>query len=169
MTQVEPRRADMRSAELQLTSTAFGDGAPIPDRYSKEGGNVSPPLAWTSPPAGTRSIAIACKDPDAPNGTFIHWLAWGFDPDRGEVGEGLSPAADFQNVRQGRNDFNDESYGGPRPPAGEQHRYRFYVYALDDALDLPAGASIDDFERAIEGHVLAQGLLVGTYRAAERS
>jgi Raf kinase inhibitor-like YbhB/YbcL family protein len=164
MTQVEPRRAPARTGELRVTSAAFGDGAPIPERYSRGGENVSPPLSWIEPPAGTRSIAIVCVDPDAPSGNFTHWIAWGIHPACRGVGEGLSPAADFRGVRQGRNDFGDTGYGGPQPPPGERHRYRFRVVALDQPLQLAAGASSEDFERAIEGHVLAEALLVGTYQ-----
>lgn len=145
-------------AELTLTSTAFENGEAIPRRYSCDGDDVSPPLAWSGQPAETQSLVLVVDDPDAPGGTFTHWLAWEIDPTAGGLAEG--DAAPME----GRNDFKSEGYGGPCPPPGHgPHRYSFRLYALDAALDLSGGASKEELERALGDHVLATAELVGTY------
>jgi hypothetical protein len=145
-------------AEFTLTSSAFANGEAIPSRYTCEGENLSPPLRWSGTPDGTRSLALVVDDPDAPVGTFTHWLAWGIDPEAGGLAEGQPAPA------EGRNDFRVIGYGGPCPPPGHgPHRYFFKLYALDSDLALPAGASRAELERALEGHVLARAELVGIY------
>jgi Raf kinase inhibitor-like YbhB/YbcL family protein len=144
--------------EFILTSSAFSHGEPIPARYSCEGENLSPPLSWSGWPEGTRSLALIVDDPDAPVGTFTHWLAWGIDPEAGGLEEGEAPPV------EGRNDFGVTGYGGPCPPPGHgPHRYLFRLYALDSEVGLRAGASRQELERALEGHVLAVAELVGIY------
>jgi Raf kinase inhibitor-like YbhB/YbcL family protein len=145
-------------AVLVLTSTAFGDGEPIPDRFTCEGADVSPPLAWAELPPGTASLALLVDDPDAPGGTFTHWLAWDIDPAAGAIGEGAVLPA------EGKNGFGHRGYGGPCPPRGDgPHRYLFRLFALDAPLDLDAGANKGSFQAALAGHVLAAGELTGTY------
>jgi hypothetical protein len=145
-------------ADLTLTSSAFANGGRIPPRYACEGENISPPLRWSSPPDETRSLALIVQDPDAPVGTFTHWLGWGIDPEAGGLAEG-EPAP-----VEGQNDFGEIGYGGPCPPPGHgPHRYVFLLYALDSELGLPEGASREQFTQALDGHVLARAELVGIY------
>jgi Raf kinase inhibitor-like YbhB/YbcL family protein len=143
-------------AGLEITSGAFEEGATIPSRYTCEGENVSPPLSFVGAPEGTRSLALVVDDPDAPVGTFTHWLAWGIDPRAGGLGEG-QPAP-----REGRNGFGTTGYVGPCPPTGS-HRYFFRLHALDAELDVEPEADRDELDRALEGHVLETAELVGTY------
>src|SRR6266540_582145 len=136
-------------AGLEITSGAFQDGDTIPRRHTCEGENASPPLAWAGVPEGTRSLALIVDDPDAPVGTFTHWLAWGVDPGAGGLDEGQAAP------REGRNGFGTPGYAGPCPPPGHgRHRYFFRLHALDAELDLQPGAGREELERALEGHVL---------------
>jgi len=143
---------------VELTSPAFEYGRSIPRRHTCEGEDLSPPLRWTEPPPATRSLALLVDDPDAPGGTFTHWLAWGIDPAAGGLAEGeIAP-------REGRNDFGAAGYRGPCPPPGHgPHRYFFRLLALDAELDLAPGARRRALERALQGRVLARVELVGTY------
>jgi hypothetical protein len=143
---------------FSLTSGAFGPGKPIPRRHTCDGGDVSPELEWAGEPAGTVSLALVVDDPDAPGGTFTHWLAWGLDPAAGRLGEGE------QAPREGRNDFGSTGWRGPCPPRGHgPHRYFFRLHALSEELELASGAGKKDVERALAGRVLATAELVGTY------
>src|SRR5919109_5250974 len=136
--------------EFTLASSAFETGATIPSRHTCEGSDVSPPLAWTAPPDATASVALVVDDPDAPGGTFTHWLAWGIDPDAGALAEGEGAPV------ESRNDFGSSGYRGPCPPPGHgPHRYSFRLHALDGELDLQPGAEKAELERSLEGHVLA--------------
>jgi Raf kinase inhibitor-like YbhB/YbcL family protein len=145
-------------AEPQLTSAAFRHGEPIPRRHTCEGEDVSPALAWSGIPPEARSLAVIVDDPDAPGGTFTHWLAWRIDPTAGELAEGQAAPV------EGGNDFGSTGYRGPCPPPGHgPHRYFFRLYALDSELELAAGAGKDEIEGALEDHVLASAELVGTY------
>jgi Raf kinase inhibitor-like YbhB/YbcL family protein len=145
-------------AGLEITSGAFDHGGSIPPRHSCEGENVSPPLSWAGVPDGTRSLALIVDDPDAPVGTFTHWLAWGIDPAAGGLADGEAAP------REGRNGFGTVGYGGPCPPPGHgRHRYFFRLQALDVDLDLEAGADREELERALGGHVLESGELIGGY------
>jgi Raf kinase inhibitor-like YbhB/YbcL family protein len=145
-------------SEFALESSAFENAQAIPDRHTCEGEDISPPLRWTNVPDGTRSLTLVVDDPDAPNGVFTHWLAWGLDPAAGGLGEG-GPAPS-----EGRNDFGTTGYRGPCPPPGHgRHRYLFRLYALDTPLELAADAAKAELEQAIEGHVLTSAELVGTY------
>ncbi len=148
-----------KAKEVAVTSSAFAEGKAIPSRYTCEGRNISPPLSFVTVPAGTRSLALIVDDPDAPAGTWVHWVVWNIPPDAHRVAEGgLPPGA-----REGVNDFRRNSYGGPCPPSGT-HRYYFRVYALDTTLDLSPSSNRAALEKAINGHVLASGQLMGTYR-----
>jgi Raf kinase inhibitor-like YbhB/YbcL family protein len=144
---------------MELTSAGFRDGEAIPRRYTCEGEDRSPPLAWSGLPQGTASLALIVDDPDAPGGLFTHWLAWAIDPAAGGVGEG-EPAR-----REGRCDFGTIGYRGPCPPRGHgPHRYVFRLLALAREPGLPTGASRAELERAIAGHVLGSAELVGSYQ-----
>ena len=149
---------------LSLTSTAFQPGATIPKQYTGDGADQSPPLRWSATPAGTTSLAVICDDPDAPRGTWVHWILFNLPGQTRELEEGMPPTATLDNgATQGRNDFGNHGYGGPAPPKGTPHRYFFKLYALDRTVDLPAGATEAQLRHAMKGHVLAQGQLVGNY------
>jgi Raf kinase inhibitor-like YbhB/YbcL family protein len=149
--------------EIKITSPAFEDGALIPPKYTCDGADVSPPLTWDAGPEGTRSFALICDDPDAPMGTWVHWVLFNLPADTRELAEKV-PADDTLpgGARQGISDFRRVGYGGPCPPGGT-HRYYFKIYALDAEADLPAGAGKRDLLKAMEGHILAQGQLIGKY------
>jgi Raf kinase inhibitor-like YbhB/YbcL family protein len=150
--------------KLELTSTAFKEGETIPKKFTCVDANVSPPLRWSSPPARTKSLALLCEDPDAPVGLWVHWVLWGLPPDSTSLPEGVPPEKILSNkTRQGRNDFKKIGYGGPCPPPGKPHRYFFKLYALDSALNLEPGATRNDLLKAIEGHLIAQGELMGRF------
>lgn len=145
-------------ADFTLTSTAFADRGRVPERHACEGDDVSPPLEWTGVPHEAASLALIVDDPDAPSGTFVHWLGWGIDPRAGKLAEGAGVPV------EGTNGFGAQGYRGPCPPPGHGvHRYFFRLHALDGDLDLSPGASRDDLEAALEGRVLATAELVGTY------
>lgn len=150
----EPRKMTMT-----LTSPAFADGAAIPSKYTCDGADSSPPLAIAGIPAGTRSLALIVDDPDAPVGTWVHWVVWGIPPETREIAENRLPAG----AHQGRNDWKRNSYGGPCPPSGT-HRYFFKLYALDIPLAIGADSTKKELERAMAGHVLVHVELKGTYR-----
>jgi Raf kinase inhibitor-like YbhB/YbcL family protein len=142
-----------------LRSPAFEDGAPIPRRHTCEGEDVSPALEWIAPPAEARSLALVVEDPDAPGGTFTHWLVCGIEPEARGLAEGERPPL------EGRNDFRRRGWRGPCPPRGHgPHRYVFRLVALDAMLkDLAPGAAARDVDEAVSGHVLAAAELTGTF------
>jgi len=149
---------------LELTSSAFQEGQPIPRQHTGDGKDVSPALKWTDPPAGTKSFALICDDPDAPRKTWVHWVLFNLSAESRELGEGVPAQETLPGpARQGKNDFGKIGYGGPAPPRGKPHRYYFKLYALDTVLDLPAGASKADLVKAMEGHILGEAQLMGTY------
>jgi len=149
---------------LELTSTAFRSGATIPQQYTGDGADRSPPLAWSEPPSGTVSLALICDDPDAPGGTWVHWVLFNMPSKTRELVEGVPTAETLDDgTMQGMTDFGSVGYGGPAPPKGKPHRYFFKVYALDVALDLSAGATKAQLVGAMKGHILAEGQLVGIY------
>jgi Raf kinase inhibitor-like YbhB/YbcL family protein len=149
---------------LKLTSRGFQDEGIIPEKYSKDGGNISPPLEWRGAPEGTRSFALVVDDPDAPSGVFVHWLMYGIPPGTTQLEEGASTAGTLAGgVRQGRNGFGGIGYGGPQPPSGT-HRYFFHLYALDYEPSLPAGASREEVDAAIKGHTMEEAKLMGKYQ-----
>ena len=149
---------------MELKSTAFEPGGLIPAKYTCDGQDMSPPLTWSDPPAGTKSLALISDDPDAPVGTWVHWVIWNIPADARAFEENLPKAASLSNgARQGTTDFRRIGYGGPCPPSGT-HRYFFKLYALGTTLNLPASTTKKDLEQAMHGHILAQAELIGKYR-----
>jgi hypothetical protein len=148
---------------IQITSPAFTEGNPIPKKYTCEAEDVSPPLAWSGLPGGTKSLALIADDPDAPAGVWVHWVIFNLPPTLAGLSEGIAKTPKVEGGVQGNNDFRKIGYGGPCPPRGKPHRYFFKLYALDTLLALEAGASKADVEKAMRGHILAQGQLMGTY------
>lgn len=150
---------------VEITSSAFEDGGFIPARYTCEGEDLSPPLKWANVPGDSKSLAIICDDPDAPAGTWVHWVTYDMSPTLSELPEGIPPSEITPDgAKQGVNDFRRTGYGGPCPPPGGPHRYFFKLYALDIEPGLPAGASKADLLRVMEGHVLGEGQLMGLYQ-----
>ncbi len=153
--------------ELAVLSAAFAMGAALPDRYACA--PCSPPLSWSEVPAGTRSLAILCDDPDAPAGDWVHWVVFNLAPDVRSLPEHVARDAALPGgAVQGVNDYGRNGYDGPCPPPGQTHRYFYKVFALDVRLALDAGARKADLVQAMRGHVLAQGELVGTYARKAR-
>jgi len=149
---------------IQLTSTAFQHNARIPKTYTADGPDASPPLQWSDPPDGTESFALICDDPDAPVGTWIHWVVYDIGADVRRLPENVRPQRQLQSgVKQGTNDFRRIGYGGPAPPRGPEHRYFFKLYALDIETRLKPGATKKELLNAMDGHVLAEAELVGLY------
>jgi Raf kinase inhibitor-like YbhB/YbcL family protein len=149
---------------IELTSTAFQPGATIPKPYTGDGADRSPPLRWSEPPSGTKSLALICDDPDAPRGTWVHWVLFNLPGHTRELEEGVPATETLGNgAKQGKNDFGSIGYGGPAPPKGKPHRYVFTLYALDVAVDLLPGATKAQLMDAMKGHILAEGKLVGHY------
>jgi Raf kinase inhibitor-like YbhB/YbcL family protein len=150
---------------IRVESAAFEEGATIPTDYTCDGEDLSPPLAWGEVPEGTKSIALMCDDPDAPRGTWVHWVIFGLPAGSRGLPEGIPAERTLASgARQGTNDFRRIGYGGPCPPRGPAHRYYFKVYALDIEPDLSPGASKQDLIEAMEGHILAKGELMGRYQ-----
>jgi Raf kinase inhibitor-like YbhB/YbcL family protein len=159
----------MREATMRLVSTAFQEGSSIPRKHTGDGSDVSPSLQWSGPPAGVKSFALICDDPDAPRGTWVHWLLWNLPADAVELGENVPRKPELPSgARQGINDGGDVGYAGPCPPPGGPHRYYFRLHALDSALNLPPGVNRSDLEAAMEGHVLARAVTMGTYQRRKR-
>lgn len=149
---------------LSLTSPAFEPDAEIPRAHTGDGDDRSPPLAWDGAPSQTTTYALIVDDPDAPMGTFVHWVAFDIPAVENGLPEGVQHSGDLTDgMKQGTNDFDRNGYGGPMPPRGEMHRYRFKLYALDGKLPLRPGASRQDVEQAMQGHVLEEAELVGRY------
>jgi Raf kinase inhibitor-like YbhB/YbcL family protein len=150
---------------LTVTCSAFRQGEPIPRHYTGDGMDVSPPLTWTEPPPGTKSFALICDDPDAPRGTWVHWVLYDLPPTCRRLPEAVPADPDLDDgSHQGTTDFGYVGYGGPAPPRGNAHRYFFKLYALDTELGLSSGAKKADVVAAMEGHVLAEGQVMGTYQ-----
>jgi Raf kinase inhibitor-like YbhB/YbcL family protein len=160
----EPAALGEFPMSIQLSSPAFTEGNPIPAKYTCDGGDVSPPLAWSGVPEAAKSLALIVDDPDAPVRTWVHWVLYGLSPGLTELNEGLVKSATIEGLGvQGNNDFRKPGYSGPCPPRGKPHRYFYKLYALDTTLSLPAGATKGDLEEAMRGHILAQGQLIGSY------
>lgn len=149
---------------MQITSSAFQEGELIPAKYTCDGENISPPLAWRDAPKNTKTFALIVHDPDAPVGDWVHWVVYHIPGAVAELSERASATESLPNgAMQGRNDFKKIGYGGPCPPSGT-HRYYFRLYALDATLPLHAGATRQDLERAMRGHIVAEAALMGKYR-----
>ncbi len=147
----------MQSINIKLTSPAFKHNALIPSKYSYNGGNVNPPLEIDHIPEGTRSFALIVDDPDAPKGTWVHWVVWNIAPT-------LQLKEDQIPGNEGINDYHQHHYGGPCPPSGT-HRYFFKIYALDTLLELPADTDKFKLEKMMHHHIIAVGELIGLYKS----
>src|SRR5438132_3974310 len=144
--------------KMKIASSAFEEGGTIPEKFSKNGQNVSPELRIEGAPAEAKSLALIVDDPDAPVGLFTHWLVWNIDPKTSEIAEASVPNGGVQ----GTNDFPGSGYDGPQPPSGT-HRYYFKIFALDRVLDLKSDAKRREVDAAMRGHVIGQGELMGRY------
>jgi Raf kinase inhibitor-like YbhB/YbcL family protein len=150
---------------FKLETTAFTPGGDIPTRYTCQGADVSPALTWTDPPAGTKSFALIADDPDAPIGTFVHWVVYDLPATARRLPEAIAGNDEMGGGgRQGMNDFRMSGYAGPCPPPGKYHRYFFRLYAVDKVLNLKGGATRREVDQAMQGHVLAQAEVMGRFR-----
>jgi len=148
---------------LTLSSSAFAAGKSIPAEFSCKGRNISPALAWSGAPTNTASYALIVEDPDAPSGTFVHWVIYNIPAASSGLAQGVAQTPTLDDgTAQGKNSGNSQYYEGPCPPSGT-HRYFFRLYALDTRLNLAPGATAEQLRKAIQGHVLAQGELMGTF------
>jgi Raf kinase inhibitor-like YbhB/YbcL family protein len=164
--QVSPTAApeEVHLMTIQITSTAFTEGNPIPQKYTCDNEDISPPLAWTGIPAQAKSLALIVDDPDAPVGVWVHWVVFDMPPSLNGLPEAVAKTSTVSGIgTQGITDFRKPGYGGPCPPKGKPHRYFFRLYALDSLLNLPAGAKRAELDKAMQGHILATGQLIGTY------
>jgi hypothetical protein len=147
-----------------IESTAFAEGGSIPKKHTCDGQDVSPPLAWSGAPAGTKSFALICDDPDAPAGTWVHWVIYDLPASLSSLPEGVPRDRELKGGgRQGMSDFRRVGYGGPCPPPGKPHRYFFKLYALDAPPGLMPGVSKNDVLKSAEGHILGEAQLMGKY------
>jgi Raf kinase inhibitor-like YbhB/YbcL family protein len=150
---------------FELTSPAFANGAGVPVRHTCDGADVSPALAWKDAPAGAKAFALVCEDPDAPAGTWTHWVAYDLPAGRRDLPEGVPHDQTLADgSRQGMNDFRKLGYGGPCPPPGPAHRYVFKLFALDAPTGLEPGATRQQLLQAIARHTVGTAELTGTYR-----
>jgi Raf kinase inhibitor-like YbhB/YbcL family protein len=150
--------------EIVVKSPAFAEDKPIPIKYTGDGDDISPPLTWSGVPHGTRSLVLLCEDPDAPRGTWTHWVLFNLPPETRELPAGVTAQSTLPSGGvHGVNDFGKLGYGGPAPPPGTPHRYYFKLTALSVELKLSPGAKRQDVLAAMEGRVLGEGWLMGTY------
>jgi Raf kinase inhibitor-like YbhB/YbcL family protein len=165
ITKQKPSEKEKKLMTIQISSIAFAEGQPIPEKHTCQGKDISPPLRWTGAPANTKSFALIADDPDAPVGIWVHWVLFDLLPTTTELSEDVPKTQHLPGgAKQGLNDFRRLGYGGPCPPPGKPHRYFFKLYALGALLDLKPGATKKDVEAAMKGHVLAEGQLMGTYQ-----
>jgi len=154
----------MSVASIPLSSSAFVPGGDIPAAHTCDGADASPPLEWGEPPQGTHRFALICDDPDAPMGTWVHWVLFNLPGETRSLSEKFPADGELPTgARQGKNDFGRPGYGGPCPPKGPAHRYFFRLYALDAPMTLRAGATKTELEAAMQGHILGRGELMGRY------
>ncbi len=159
-----PSKTEGGQSPVLVVSEAFEGGGLIPVRYTCDGEDISPPIHWSGIPQGTRSLSLVCEDPDAPAGTWIHWVVFDIPPGLDGFREAVPGVKTLEGgAKQGLNDFHRIGYGGPCPPRGS-HRYFFRLYALDTIIPLEAGATREELMKAMEGHVIADGVLMGRYR-----
>ena len=153
-------------SQFTLTSPGFRNNQPTPVKYTADGQDISPPLHWEGVPAGTKNFALICDDPDAPGGTWIHWVLYGIPATSTQLPEGVAKSDSVGTLKQGMNDFGKAGYGGPCPPKGGHgvHHYHFRLYALDAELKLAPRVTRQQLDAAMKGHTLAQTELVGTYQ-----
>lgn len=150
---------------ITITSTAFSAGGSIPVKFTGQGDDISPDLAWRDAPASLKSYALVCDDPDAPSGTWVHWTMWNIPPSTTSLPQGVpSDETLADGAVQGMTSSGHSGYSGPMPPRGNAHHYYFRIYALDTVLSLPPSASRAELDRAMRGHVVSQGQLMGTYQ-----
>src|SRR6266705_3591218 len=145
-------------AKMKITSSAFQEGGDIPSKFSRDGQDINPALRIEGTPSNAKTLLLIMDDPDAPVGLFTHWLVWNIDSKTTEIAEKSVP----KGAVQGTNDYQTLGYGGPQPPSGT-HRYYFRIFALDQTLELKAGAKRKELDKEISGHVIAQGQLMGRY------
>lgn len=163
--QAENSQTNQTIMKLQLTTTAFTPGQPIPSRHAYDKEDLSPALQWSGIPPTAKSLALICDDPDAPRGTWVHWVLYDLPTSTAGLSEGVPKASELSNgAKQGVNDYKKIGYGGPCPPPGKPHRYFFKLYALDTRLDLKPGLNKQDVEHAMKDHIIAEGELMGTYQ-----
>jgi Raf kinase inhibitor-like YbhB/YbcL family protein len=149
---------------MKLKSTAFENKGMIPGRYTCDGEDISPPLEWHDAPDGTQSFSLICDDPDAPTGTWVHWVVYDIPPNVNSLPEHIPFEQErTRSGKQGKNDFGTIGYGGPCPPSGT-HRYFFKLYALDSHVGLHRGATKEHLLKAMKGHILEESILIGNYR-----
>jgi len=165
----EQKQAEKKAVKMNtidIKSTAFTESDTIPVKYTCDGQDLSTPLSWSGVPEDAKSLALICDDPDAPMGTWVHWVLFNIPPDVTELSEGVSIKDDekLSGAIEGTTDFNKANYGGPCPPPGPAHRYYFKLYALDTILELNEKAVKADVEKAMADHILAQGQLMGKYQ-----
>jgi Raf kinase inhibitor-like YbhB/YbcL family protein len=158
-----PKKGAKTMDTIQIESRAFKHMQPVPARYTCDGADISPPLSWSKLPAAAKSIVLICDDPDAPAGTWVHWVVYDLLPTIDSLPENV-PKIDSlpMSGKQGKTDFNRVGWNGPCPPGGT-HRYFFKIYGLDTMLNLPSGKTKHEIEKTMKGHVVVQGELVGTY------
>ncbi len=162
--QADSETARGKKMEIKITSSTFDDGGLIPAKYTCDGADISPPLQWDAVPEGARSIALICDDPDAPMGTWVHWVLFDLPAETRELAEKFPDDETLPDgTRQGITDFGKTGYGGPCPPSGT-HRYFFKIYALDTKIEPVAIADKDHLLKVMEGHILGQGQLIGKYK-----
>jgi Raf kinase inhibitor-like YbhB/YbcL family protein len=153
------------SMAFTISSSSFQNGGEIPKKFACDGADVSPELSWSEPPAGSKSFALIADDPDAPVGTWTHWVVFDLPASITSLPENVSKVDELPSGgRQGRNDFRKIGYGGPCPPPGKPHRYFFKLYALDSKLNLKPGSSKQEVEQAMQGHILGKAEWMGRYR-----
>jgi hypothetical protein len=157
----EPSRS-LQGETMKIESSSFMQGQPIPQKYTCDGGDVSPQLRWSNAPEGTKTFAVIADDPDAPAGTWVHWVIYNIPGDKHELPEGVEKTAATPVGEQGVNDFRKVGYSGPCPPPGKAYRYFFKLYGLDTQLRLKSGTTKKDLEAAMQGHILANAELMGT-------
>jgi len=157
--------AEKAAMSIKVTSDAFTEGNPIPVEYTCDGSDISPPLAWSGVPANSKSLALICDDPDAPSGTFVHWVVYSIPAGETQLPKSVPSTPTLANgARQGKNGFGTIGYRGPCPPKGGPHRYFFHIYALDTTIDEAAGAARSSIDRAMKGHIIGEGHVMGTYQ-----
>ncbi|MGA2175321.1 MAG: YbhB/YbcL family Raf kinase inhibitor-like protein [Verrucomicrobiota bacterium] len=151
--------------KLTVSSAAFAEGAPIPVKYTCQGDDISPPLQWAGAPAATKSFALICDDPDAPVGTWVHWVLYNLPPTAAALSEKTPKSKVLANgAAQGLNSSGQTGYQGPCPPGGKAHRYFFKLYALDATVSLEGRVTKEELLKAMEGHILGIGQIMGTYQ-----
>jgi len=163
-------RTEGGADRIAMTSPEFAEGQPIPVRFTCDGEDISPPLEWSGAPAETRGFALICDDPDAPRGTWVHWVFYNLPGEACELAAAVPVTPELPSgTRQGTNDSGKLGYSGPCPPPGKPHRYFFRLYALNAILNIPPGVDRADLDRAMDGHVIAQATLMGTYERRRRA